>query len=504
MFLIVGLSITRVATEISAPQHTTHSIYVQIPLQLLDGDGGGDSGLLHGVAKESDASDGRGDGAHDPSVDGGLGFFHEVGVEAGLAGLVGLAVNALVGGGRLVDLLAAEVEGDDGLEGVLDDDGAAGGVLALALADGVAGLVGGGVGEDVRAGGLDVEGAGALGGAGAVDVVGAGGAEVGVREGSLADDLLGLLATVELAGGSSGVLDDDGAGKRVGSVAGGVLALVGDLVGADLGEVDNVTGDLDLLGDDIVDLVGASGAIIDVVLVVGGLDGHEVVAKDVKDRLGVVLVDDGAALGDGVTVRVSAVVLDEVRSRLEGVEGDLGALAGAGVHGGGGLGLGALVGAGGGLLGLHEVGDHLDVLGVASGVLDDVMVEAALALLEVLVVLLLVLASLDLHGAVALLVVVGDLGDLVAEALPGVGAAGAHLEDGLEGVANGDLAGLLGGGEALEVLAVVLDGVDADLHVVDRVGGDNVLGEHRSAEAAVLAVLADSRVVGVDHGRVPM
>merc|ERR1719155_144556 len=171
----------------------------------------------------------------------------------------------------------------------------------------------------------------------------AGGAEVGVREGSLADDLLGLLATVELAGRASGVLDDDGAGKRVGSVAGGVLALVGDLVGADLGEVDDVAGDLDLLGDDIVDLVGAGGAIIDVVLVVGGLDGHEVVAKDVKDRLGVVLVDDGAALGDGVAVLVSAVVLDEVGSRLEGVEGDLGALAGAGVHGGLGGGLGAFV-----------------------------------------------------------------------------------------------------------------------------------------------------------------
>merc|ERR1719440_2236832 len=426
----------------------------------LDWDGGGDSGLLHGVAKESDAGDGRGDGTHDPSVDGGLGLFHEVRVVAGELGLVGLAVDTLVVGTGLVDLLATEVEGDDGLERVLDDDG----------------------------------------GAGAVDVVGAGGAEVGVREGSLADDLLGLLATVELAGRASGVLDDDGAGKRVGSVAGSVLALVGDLVGADLGEVDNVTGDLDLLGDDIVDLVGASGAIIDVVLVVGGLDGHEVVAKDVKDRLGVVLVDDGAALGDGVTVLVSAVVLDEVGSRLEGVEGDLGALAGAGVHGGLGGGLGAFVGAGGGLLGLHEVGDDLDVLGVASGVLDDVVVEAALALLEVHVVVLLVLASLDLHGAVALLVVVGDLSTLVGEALPGVGAAGAHLEDGLEGVANGDLAGLLGGGEALEVLAVVLDGVDADLHVVDGVGGADLLGEDLLAETLVLAVLADSRVVGVGHG----
>merc|ERR1719440_1705266 len=258
----------------------------------LDWDGGGDSGLLHGVAKESDAGDGRGDGTHDPSVDGGLGLFHEVRVVAGELGLVGLAVDTLVVGTGLV----------------------------------------------------------------------------------------GLLATVELAGRASGVLDDDGAGKRVGSVAGSVLALVGDLVGADLGEVDNVTGDLDLLGDDIVDLVGASGAIIDVFLVVGGLDGHEVVAKDVKDRLGVVLVDDGAALGDGVTVLVSAVVLDEVGSRLEGVEGDLGALAGAGVHGGLGGGLGAFVGAGGGLLGLHEVGDDLDVLSVASGVLDDVVVEAALAI----------------------------------------------------------------------------------------------------------------------------
>merc|ERR1711934_452457 len=466
----------------------------------LDWDGGGDSGLLHGVAKESDAGDGRSDGTHDPSVDGGLGLFHEVRVVAGELGLVGLAVDTLVVGTGLVDLLAPEVEGDDGLEGVLDDDGAAGGVLALALADGVARLVRGGVSEDVRAGGLDVEGAGALGGAGAVDVVGAGGAEVGGREGSLADDLLGLLATVELAGRASGVLDDDGAGKRVGSVAGGVLALVGDLVGADLGEVDNVAGDFDLLGDDIVDLVGAGGAIIDVVLVVGGLDGHEVVAKDVKDRLGVVLVDDGTALGDGVTVRVSAVVLDEVGSRLEGVEGDLGALAGAGVHGGLGGGLGASVGAGGGLLGLHKVGDDMDVLGVASGVLDDVVVEAALALLEVHVVVLLVLASLDLHGAVALLVVVGHLSTLVGEALPGVGAAGAHREDGLEGVANRDLAGLRGGEEALEVLAVVLDGVDADLHVVDGVGGDDLLGEDRLAEAAVLAVLADSRVVGVGHG----
>merc|ERR1719440_1935418 len=92
----------------------------------LDWDGGGDSGLLHGVAKESDAGDGRGDGTHDPSVDGGLGLFHEVRVVAGELGLVGLAVDTLVVGTGLVDLLATEVEGDDGLEGVLDDDGAAG------------------------------------------------------------------------------------------------------------------------------------------------------------------------------------------------------------------------------------------------------------------------------------------------------------------------------------------------------------------------------------------
>merc|ERR1711934_1076664 len=404
----------------------------------LDWDRGGDSGLLHGVAKESDAGDGRGDGTHDPSVDGGLGLFHEVRVVAGELGLVGLAVDTLVVGRGLVDLLAAEVEGDNGLEGVLDDDGAAGGVLALALADGVAGLVGGGVSEDVRAGGLDVEGAGALGGTGAVDVVGAGGAEVGVREGSLADDLLGLLATVELAGRARGVFDDDGAGKRVGSVAGGVLALVGDLVGADLGEVDNVAGDFDLLGDDIVDLVGAGGAIIDVVLVVGGLDGHEVVAKDVKDGLGVVLVDDGAALGLGVAVLVRAVVLDEVGSRLEGVEGDLGAFAGALVHGGGGLGGGAGVSARGGLGGLHEVGDDSDVLGVAGGVLDDVVVLAAVLAVEVHVVVASVLAGLDLHRAGARLVVVGPLSTLVGKALPRVGTAGAHSKDWLGGVNDGD------------------------------------------------------------------
>merc|ERR1719390_328643 len=78
-------------------------------------------------------------------------FFHEVRVVAGELGLVGLAVDTLVVGTGLVDLLATEVEGDDGLEGVLDD--------------GVARLVRGGVSEDVRAGGLDVEGAGALGGA---------------------------------------------------------------------------------------------------------------------------------------------------------------------------------------------------------------------------------------------------------------------------------------------------------------------------------------------------
>jgi len=130
--------------------------------------------------------------------------------------------------------------------------------------------------------------------------------------------------------------------------------------------------------------------------------------------------------------------------------------------------------------------------------LPDVLPEVASEVC--IVVVLLVLASLDLHGAVALLVVVGPLSTLVGEALPGVGAAGAHREDGLEGVANGDLAGLLGGGEALEVLAVVLDGVDADLHVVDGVGGADLLGEDLLAETLVLAVPADSRVVGVGHG----
>jgi len=232
------------------------------------------------------------------------------------------------------------------------------------------------------------------------------------------------------AGRAGGVLDDHSTGHGVSGVA-SVLALVGDLVGANLGEVDHVAGDFDLLGDDTVNLIGASGTIVDVVLVEGGLDGHEVVAEDVDDGLGVVLVDEGTALGGGESVAVSAGVLDEVGSRLEGVEGGGGAGARASVPAGGDGALAAAVVVADLLGAIADELDDLDVAGVASGVLDDVVVEAAGGVLD---------------GAG-----VGPVG-ATGEA---VGTAGADGERGGDGVLDGDLAGLYVSGEVLEVLAAV-------------------------------------------------
>jgi len=86
-----------------------------------------------------------------------------------------------------VNHLVLEVQGDDRLEGILNDDSAD---VVVALL--VAGFVLGGVGKLVGADLLDVEAASDLGCAEvAIDVVGADSAQVGVWEGSLALDRRG-------------------------------------------------------------------------------------------------------------------------------------------------------------------------------------------------------------------------------------------------------------------------------------------------------------------------
>merc|ERR1719240_2057222 len=115
-----------------------------------------------------------------------------------------------------------------------------------------------------------------------------------------------------------------------GGVVGRILAVVGDGVCADLGEVDDVTRHLNVLRDHAIDLVGARGTIVDVVALVGGLERHDVRAEDLDDRVGVVHVLDLAAAGDGVA-RVGRRVLDGVGAGLV-LREDLGAsLLGAAV-----------------------------------------------------------------------------------------------------------------------------------------------------------------------------
>ena len=109
----------------------------------LDGGAG-----LGGEGEEGDASDGGGDGADHPAVDGGS-FCHEavlaeeragtatfpladVGVALGASG-VALAAKALLGGGAFMDELLLEVKGDDGGESVPDDHDTVGGA-ALSVA----------------------------------------------------------------------------------------------------------------------------------------------------------------------------------------------------------------------------------------------------------------------------------------------------------------------------------------------------------------------------------
>merc|ERR1712046_435468 len=193
--------------------------------------------------------------------------------------------------------------------------------------------------------------------------VSAGGCLLSVREGSLDGDGLGSA--------------DDGAGSLVGLLAGGVLAVVVDLVGANSSHVHNVARDLDVLGDVAVDHVGAGGASVNVVVVAGSLDVPGAVVgigslEDGDDGLGLVKVDEGTAGGGLLASVVLAGVLEEVGAGLEHVELGASGVARAGLlpsDSGGGL--GALVVASGAGVFLHEFLDVLVVLGIACGVLDD-------------------------------------------------------------------------------------------------------------------------------------
>merc|ERR1711871_459131 len=156
----------------------------------------------------------------------------------------------------------------------------------------------------------------ALGGDVAVDDIAARGAGVEVGERSL----VVLHAARRSAAGhgarrARGLLDLDYALCGDGRAVGVVLAVVLDLVFADLGEVHDVAGHLDVLRDDTVDLVGARGAIVDVVALVGGLERHVVRAEDLDDRARVVDVLHVTALQGVVSGLVHALVEDGVRAR---------------------------------------------------------------------------------------------------------------------------------------------------------------------------------------------
>jgi len=277
----------------------------------LDRHGGGNGGLAGGsVAEEGNARHSGSDGADDPSVHGGSGgLSHE------------LELGALV------------VEGDDGDHGVFHNNGlgevGARAVLivgssALSRVFAVAGVVGDGVGEDVGAGLLDVNGA-VDGGITKVPVegVGAGRRFLVVREGGLDGD--GEVRAGDHAGRASLVLDNHDAVGGVGGKAGRVQAVVTDGVGASGSHVDHVTGNFDVLGDVTVDHVGAGSAGINVVVVAGSLNvpGAVKVVGALEagdDRAGLVLVFEGTASGGDLAGFVSAGVLEEVSANVEHVE----------------------------------------------------------------------------------------------------------------------------------------------------------------------------------------
>merc|ERR1719473_1241829 len=124
-----------------------------------------------------------------------------------------------------------------------------------------------------------------------------------------------MALALEREGGAGGVADDDGALDGVGSVAGGVLARVGDSVGANLGHGDGGDGlavEGDLVGDGVpevaVNEVLALSATVVVLSAVPGLERH----------LG---VDNDGALGGGAAADVvTDLVVEVVLAKLLLVE----------------------------------------------------------------------------------------------------------------------------------------------------------------------------------------
>jgi len=151
--------------------------------------------------------------------------------------------------------------------------------------------------------------------------IGTYGTSIDVRERSFTGNFLRAL---DLASGADGILHQNSADSWFSGVSVLVFAVVDDVVVANLCKVHNITANFDVFVDPAVNTVRACGTIVDVVVVVVGLESHVVGANDGDDWLGVVFVDDGTAFLVGVNLSVAwlvlAYVLQYVCANLEGLE----------------------------------------------------------------------------------------------------------------------------------------------------------------------------------------
>jgi len=209
---------------------------------------------------------------------------------------LGAAVHVLGVTGGLEGLHILATEGEDGLGVVHDGEGTADSV-------GVAGGISGGVGTDVSANLLVVEGLVPLGGGlGELLVADVGLGDPGVGE-LLAGVVNNLTVALEGDGGLGGVYDGDSAALGDGLVAGLVFAVVSDGGGGNLGGGDGVDS-LDLLGEVTVEEVGAGGTFVTVGLgVVAFEDGGD--GTDAVDPGLLGVLDEDGLIGGGMLLAPS-------------------------------------------------------------------------------------------------------------------------------------------------------------------------------------------------------
>merc|ERR1711959_207674 len=133
-----------------------------------------------------------------------------------------------------------------------------------------------------------------------------------------------FLRALDLASGANGILHQNSSYSWFSGVSVLVFAVVDDVVVANLCKVHNVTADFNVFINPAVNTVRACGTIINVVVVVVGLECHVVCANDGDNWLGVVFVDNSTAFLVAMNLSVAglvlAYVLQYICANLKGVE----------------------------------------------------------------------------------------------------------------------------------------------------------------------------------------